>query len=78
MMIAKSRNKLHFADSCEREKYSFFKQPHIKLMLGPLQSHPSICGISTIFAAFHLFSFRQKETTEVQDVNVLSIISNYR
>ena len=30
-----------------------------------------------IYAAFHLFKFRQEEITGVHDVNVLSAISNY-
>ena len=43
----------------------------------PLQSHPSFCGFYEIYAAFHLFKFRQQEITGVHDVNVLSFISNY-
>ena len=47
------------------------------MMPAPLQSHPSVCGFYTIYAAFHLFKFRQEEITGVHDVNVLSFISNY-
>ena len=51
---------------------------HYKQMMpAPLQSHPSVCGFYTIYAAFHLFKFRQEESTGVHDVNVLSFISNY-
>ena len=31
----------------------------------------------TIYAAFHLFKFRQDEVTGLHDVNVLSFLSNY-
>ena len=46
-------------------------------MPAPLQSDPSVCGFYTIYAAFHLFKFPQGESTEVQDVNVLSFICNF-
>ena len=48
------------------------------MMPDPLQSHPSVCGFYTIYAAFRLFKFRQEENTGVHDVNVLSFISNYK
>ena len=76
-MIANSRQKLYFADSLGRKKYSFLKQQYEQMMPEPLPSHPSVCGFYTIYAAFHLFIFRQEETTGVHDVNVLSFISNY-
>ena len=76
-MIANSRQKLYFADSLGREKYSFLKQHYEQMMPKPLQSHPSVCGFYTIYAAFRLFKFRQEEITGVHDVNVLSFISNY-
>ena len=47
------------------------------MMPAPLQSHPSICGFSAIYAAFQLFKFRQEEITGVHDVSLLSFISNY-
>ena len=75
-MIANSRQKVYFADSLGREKYSFFKQQCKQMMPEPLQSHPSVCGFYTIYAAFHLFKFRQEEITGVYDGNVLSFISN--
>ena len=70
ILIAKSCQILYFADSLGRDMYSFLKQHYI-------QSHPSVCGFYTIYAAFHLFNFRQEENTGVRDVNVLSFISNY-
>ena len=78
IMTANSRQKLYFADSLGRKKYSFFKQQYEQMMPGPLQSHPSVSGFYTIYAAFHLFKFRQAEITGVHAVNVLSFISNYR
>ena len=77
IMIANFRQKLYFADSLGRKKYSFLKQQYEQMMPEPLQSHPSVCGFYTIYAAFHLFKFRQEENTGVYDVNVLSFISNY-
>ena len=76
-MIANFRRELYFADSLGRNGYSYLKQ-HCKQMLpAPLQSHPSVCAFYTIYAAFHLFKFRQEEFKGVHDVNVLSFISNY-
>ena len=77
IMIANSRQKLYFADSLGRKKYSYLKQQYEQMIPEPLQSHPSVCGFYTIYAAFHLFKFRQEEITGVHDVNVLSFISNY-
>ena len=77
IMTAKSRQKLYFADSLGRKTYSFFKQQYEQMMPEPLQSHPSVCGFYTIYAAFHLFKIRQEKNTGVHDVNVLSFISNY-
>ena len=77
IMIANSPQKLFFADPLRRKKYSFLKQQYEQMMPEPLQSHPSVCRFYTIYAAFHLFKFRQEEITGVHDVNVLSFISNY-
>ena len=77
IMIANFRQKLYFADSLGRKKYSFLEQQYEQMMPEPLQSHPSVCGLYTIYAGFHLFKFRQEEITGVHDVNVLSFISNY-
>ena len=77
IMIANSRQMLYFADSLGRKKYSFLKQLYEQMMPEPLQSHPSVCGFYTIYAAFHLSKFRQEEFTGVHDVKVLSLISNY-
>ena len=78
IMIANSRHEVFFADSHGRKGYSFLNNQHYKQMMPtPLQSHPSVCGFYTIYAAFHLFKFRQEEITGVHDVNVLSFISNF-
>ena len=77
IIIANFRQNLYFADSFGCKKYSFLKQQYEQMMPDPLQSHPSVCGFYTIYAAFHLFKFRQKEITGVHDVIVLSLISNY-
>ena len=77
IMIANFQHQLCFADSLGRKGYSFLKQHYKQMTPAPLQSHPSVCGLYTIYAAFHLFKFRQEEITGVHDVNVLSFISNY-
>ena len=77
IMIANFRHKLYFADSLGCKRYGFLNYQHYKqLMPAPLQSHPSVCGFYTIYAAFHLFKFRQEEITGGHDVNVISFISN--
>ena len=75
IMIANLRHELYFADPLGRN-YSFLKQHYKQIMPAPLQSHPSACGFYTIYAAFHLFKFRQEEITGLHDVNTLSFISN--
>ena len=78
IIIANFRHELYFADSLGRKGYRFFNNQHYKQMMpAPLQSHQSVCGFYTIYAAFHLFKFQQEEITEVHDVNVFSFISNY-
>ena len=59
IMFANSGQTLYFADSLGRKTYSFFKQPYEQMMPQPLRSHPSVCGFHTIYAALHLFKFRQ-------------------
>ena len=77
-MIANYRQKMFFPDSLGRKKYSFLKQQYEQMMSDPLQSQPSVCGFYTIYAAFHLFKFRQEEITAgVHNVNVFSFISNH-
>ena len=77
-MIANFQHELYFAESLGRKGYSSFNNQHYKQMMpAPLQSHPYICDFYTIYAAFHLFKFRQEEITGVHDVNVLSFIGNY-
>ena len=44
IMIANCRQKLYFADSLGRKKYSFLKQQYEQMMPAPLQSHPCVCG----------------------------------
>ena len=78
IMFAKFRHELYFADSLGCKGYRFLNNQHYKqMMLAPLQSHPSVCGFYTIYAAFHLFKFQQEEITGVHKVKVLSFISNY-
>ena len=76
IMIANFCQKLSFADSLGCKKHSFLKQQFEQMMPEPLQSHPSVRGFYTIYAAFHLFKFLQEEITGVHDVYVLSFISN--
>ena len=52
-------------------------QHYKQMMPAPLQSQPSVCGFHIIYAAFHLFKFRQDQSTGAHDVNLLSFISNY-
>ena len=68
---------LYFAESLGREKYRFLKQHYKQTIPGPLQSHLSVYSFYTIYAASHLFKFRQEEITRVHDVFVLSLISSY-
>ena len=78
IMIANLRHKLFFADSLECEGYSFLNDEQYKQMMPePIQSHPIVCGFYTIYAAFHLFKFRQEAITGVHDVNLLSFMSSY-
>ena len=77
IMIANSCQKLYFAGSLGRKKYSFLKQHYEPMMPDPLQSHPSVRGFYTTYAAFHLFKLRQEEITGVHDVIVLSFICTY-
>ena len=78
IMIANFRHELYFANSLGCKGYSFLNNQHYNQMMpARLHSHPSVCGFYTIYAAFHLFKFRQEEITGNHDVNVLSFISNY-
>ena len=76
-MIENFRHELYFADSLGRKGYSFLEQHYKQMMPTPVQSHPSLCGFYTIYAAFHLFKFQQEEITRVHDVNVLSFVFNF-
>ena len=77
IMIANFRHEWYFVDSLGCKGYRFFNNQHYKqTMPAPLQSHPSVCVFYTIYAAFHLFKFREG-ITGVHDVIVLSFISNY-
>ena len=65
IMIANFRREFYFAVLLECKGYSFLNNQHYKQMMrAPLQSHPSVCGFHTKYAAFHLFKFRQEEITE--------------
>ena len=69
IMIANYRHELYFADSPGCKGYSFLNNQHYKQMMPtPLRAHPNVCGFYTIYAAFHLFKFRQEEITGVHDV----------
>ena len=68
---------LCFADTLCRKMFIFTTQQYEPMLPEPLQSHLSVCGFYTIYAAFHLFKFQQREITGVHDVNVVSFISNY-
>ena len=72
---ANSRYKLSFADFISRP--SVLKRQYEQMIPEPLQSHPSVCSFYVIYAAFHLFKFRQEEIAGVHDVNLHSNISNY-
>ena len=74
-MIANFRHELYFADSfgCKGSFLNNNNQHYKQMMPAPLQCHPSVFGSYTIYAAFHLFKFRQEEITGVHDVNVLSL-----
>ena len=77
IMIANACQKLYFADSLGRKKYSFLKQQNEQMMPEPLQSHPSVCGFYMIYVPFHLLKFQQEQFTGDHDVNVLPFLSNY-
>ena len=78
IMIANFRHELYFAESLGCKGYSFSNNEQYKQMIpASLQSHPSVCGFYSKYAAFHLFKFQQEEITGVHDVNVPSFISNY-
>ena len=74
IMIANYRHELFFADSLHCIGDSFLNNQHYEQMMSePPQSHPSVCGLYTLYAAVHLFKFRQEEFTGVHVVNVFSI-----
>ena len=78
IMIANFRHELYFADTLGCKGYSFLNNQHYKQMTpAPLQSHPSVCGFYTIYAAFHLIKFQQKENTGVHVFSVPSFLRNY-
>ena len=59
------------------KNYPFLKHKCRQLIPTRLQTHPSVCGFYTDNAVIHLFKFQQEELTGVNNVNVLSFISNY-
>ena len=79
IMFAKFHYEFYFTDShgLSINIYPFLKQNYSQMIRTRLQDHPRVCSFHTINAAFHLFKFQQKEITGVQDVNVLSFISNF-
>ena len=76
-MIANACQKLNFANIFGRKMYTFLKEQFEQMMPDTLQSHPRVCCFYTIYAAFHLFKFRQEEITGVHDVNVFSFMGNF-
>ena len=79
IMIANFGHELYFVDSFGCKVYTFLNNnnQHYKMMMpAALQSHPSVCGFHTKYAAFHLFKFRREEVLGFYDVNVLFFISN--
>ena len=80
IMVAKFHHELYFDDSLglSINNFPFLKQNYSQIVRTRLQDHPSVCGFYTIFAAFHLFKFQQKEINGVHDVHVLSFISNFK
>ena len=58
IMFAQCRNEMCLADSLARRKYHFFKKQYIQLMPEPLQSHSSVCGFYTFYAAVNLIKFQ--------------------
>ena len=79
-MIANLWHEFFLVDSLGCKRYSFSNnnnQQYKQMMPVPLQSHPSVCGFYTLYAAFHLSKFQEDETAGVHDVNVLSLRSNY-
>ena len=77
-MIANFRHELYFAHSLGSKGYSCLNNQRYKQMMPALlQSHPSICGFFTIYAAFHIFQFRWEKITGVHHVIVVSFIRNY-
>ena len=77
IMIAKFRHQLYFADSLGRKDYNFLRKNYKRMIPERLQLHQSLFGFYTIYAAFLLFKFGQEIITGVDDLNVLSFISNY-
>ena len=78
-MIAKFHHELYFADSVglSISNYTFLQQNYSQMFRTRLQDHPSVCGFYTLYAAFHLFKFQQKEITGVHDVHIFSFIGNF-
>ena len=70
--IANSCKKKYFADSLGCEKHLFIKQLYKQLIPESLRLRLSVCGFDMIFAAFHLFAFRQAENTGDHVATVLS------
>ena len=74
-MFANFLQNFFSADSLGRP--SSLKKQYEQMMPKPIQFHSSLCTFYAIYAAFHVFKFRQGEITGVHDVNVLSFLGNY-
>ena len=78
-MIEKFHHELYFGDSLglSINNYAFIKQNYRQMVRTRVQDQPSVCGLYTIYTAFHLFMFQQEEITGVHDVNELLFTSKF-
>ena len=79
IMIGRLNRNYYYADSLARSitHYKFLNKKYQKMIHRPLQKMENLCGLYTIYAAFHLFKFLQTNLNNVHDVHVLNFISNY-
>ena len=68
IMIANSCQKLYFADSLGRKKYSFLKQQYEQMMPEPIQSHPAFV-VSTRY--MQLFISSKYDKQKLQEFTML-------
>ena len=77
VIIAKFHHELYFFNSVglSINSYPFLKPNYNQRVRTRLQPYPSVCGVYTIYAAFHLFKYQHEELTGAHDGNVLSFLS---